>query len=62
MDLPTFERLRTAEGEEALARAADLALTEATLLNCLTRLRRDFSHELARAALETVRLRRWAAG
>jgi hypothetical protein len=44
-----------------LARAGELNPTDATLLACSSKLRREFSAELARAALDTVLLRRKAA-
>lgn len=61
MDLATFHELRTETGSAALARAAELGPTDATLLACATRLRAEFSTPLANAALETVLFRRKAA-
>jgi hypothetical protein len=62
MDLDTFRRLLTPEGGSALAAATDLHPTEATVLNCLDRLRKHFDPHLARAAVETVLLRDKAKG
>lgn len=52
--------LRSAPGEAALAVAAELTLTESTLLTDLTRLRRECADRAGPVA-ETVRLRRKAA-
>ncbi|HEY2783769.1 MAG TPA: hypothetical protein VGJ05_02240 [Fimbriiglobus sp.] len=57
MDLATFHRLLTADGQAALALAADPLPNEASLLSHLERLRKHFDADLARAALETVLLR-----
>lgn len=59
LDSFTLAFLATDSGEELIRRAASL---EGSLLSCLTRLRRECSPELAAAALETVELRRRAAG
>src|SRR5215831_387296 len=57
LTLDTLASLRTPAGE-ALLRSAGAALAEtADVLVALTRLRRRFDPELARAAVETVRLR-----
>jgi hypothetical protein len=61
MDLPTFERLLTADGQAALAAAAELRPTEETFLPSLTTLQKHFDVPLAKAALETVILRARAA-
>ncbi len=61
MDLPTFERLLTADGQAALTAAAKLHPTEETFLPCLTKLQKHFDTALAKAALETVILRARAA-
>jgi len=61
LSLDTFHQLRAAQGQQALAAAAELPLTDARLLADLTTLRRTFSSELAAAAVELVRLRRHAA-
>lgn len=60
MNLPTFELLLTPAGQQALAAAAELDPTEESFLPCLTRLQKLFDSELAKAALETVILRRKA--
>lgn len=60
LTLETFHQLRTPHGQAALAAAATLVATDATLLRDLDTLRKAFAPELATAALETVRLRRRA--
>lgn len=60
MNLATFETLLTPLGQQALAAAAELAPTEELFLPSLTRLQKHFDSELAKAALETVILRRKA--
>lgn len=63
MDLATFAELLSPAGQALLARAAALSdLREETLLRHLTALRRQATPGLAAAALETVLLRRRAAG
>lgn len=57
MDPDTFRELLSAAGSRALAEATVLAPTDATLLACANKLRKGYSPELARAALETVLLR-----
>jgi SAM-dependent methyltransferase len=61
LDLPTFRRLLSPDGQAALAAAGELAPTEATFLSCHRRLRKYFPDELVKAALETALLRRKAA-
>lgn len=61
MDLSTFRRLLTPEGQAALAAAVELAPTEGTLLACHQRLRKQFADDLVKAALETATFRRKAA-
>lgn len=61
MDLATFERLLTPEGQGVLAAATALEPIETTLLQHQTRLRKQFPVDLAKAAMETVLLRRKAA-
>src|SRR5438067_9225025 len=51
VDLATFHALLEPAGQALLAEAVALAPTEATLLACLTRLRRDHPPALAAAAL-----------
>lgn len=60
MDVATFERLLTPTGQAALAAAAELRPTEETFLAGLTRLQKHYDAALAKAALETVLLRRKA--
>jgi hypothetical protein len=60
LDLPTFRRLLSSEGQAALTAAEELAPTQATYLSCHQRLRKRFSDELVKAALETALLRRKA--
>lgn len=60
MNLATFEMLLAPAGQQALAAAAELDPTEESFLSGLTRLQRHFDSELAKAALETVILRRKA--
>ena len=65
MDLDTFRALLTPGGQALLAEAAALGPTEATLLPCITRLRRRhpaLEPALVAAALEQVILRGKAAG
>jgi len=57
MNLATFERLLTAEGQDALLAAAQLKPTEETFLPALTQLQKSVDADLAKAALETVILR-----
>jgi SAM-dependent methyltransferase len=61
MDLNDFRRLLSAEGQAALAAAVEPAPTEATLLACHQRLRKQFPDDVVRAALETALLRRKSA-
>jgi SAM-dependent methyltransferase len=61
MDLAAFRRLLTSAGQAALNAALELAPTEAILLSCHQRLRKQFSDDLVKAALETALLRRKAA-
>jgi hypothetical protein len=61
MDLPAFRRLLTPQGRSAVAAADGFDLTEANLLACHQRLRKQYPEDIARAAVETVRLRRKAA-
>ena len=60
MDLSTFQRLLTPQGQTATRLAADEDLTEATLLACQQRLRKHFPDDIVRAAVETAFLRRKA--
>ncbi len=60
MDLPTFHLLLTPLGQQAIAHAAELEPTEESFLAALTKLRKQYSADLAKAALETVILRRKA--
>jgi len=60
MDLKTFNDLLTPRGQSALAAAAALSPTEAGYLKAYDRLSRKHPAELARAALETVLLRKRA--
>ena len=65
MDLDTFRALLTPDGQALLAEAAALGPTEATLLPCITRLRRRhpaLAPALVAAALEQVILRGKAVG
>jgi SAM-dependent methyltransferase len=57
MDVATFAELLSPTGRAALAVAAELEPTEAKYPACFDRLRKRFSPELARAALDTVLLR-----
>jgi hypothetical protein len=57
MDPHTFRELLSATGARALADATALEPNEATFLACANKLRKGYSPELARAALETVLLR-----
>jgi len=61
MDLPAFRRLLTPQGRSAVAVAAGPDLTEANLLACHQRLRKQYPEDIARAAVETALLRRKAA-
>jgi hypothetical protein len=61
MDLVTFRRLLTPDGQAALAAAVKLGPTPATLLPVQQRLRKQFPDELARAAVEIAALRQRAA-
>jgi SAM-dependent methyltransferase len=61
MDLASFRRLLSPDGQAVLAEAVALAPTEGTLLSCHQRLRKRFPDDLVRAALETALLRRKAA-
>jgi hypothetical protein len=60
MNLAAFETLLSPAGQQAIAAAAELGPTEESFLSCLTRLQKQFDSELAKAALETVILRRKA--
>src|SRR5262249_51819609 len=62
MDLASLQQLVSPAGQRALERAIELAPDESTFLSCFNRLARDFSHDLARTAVETALLRRRAAG
>lgn len=57
MNLATFARLLTPEGQRALLAATELKPTEETFLPALTKLQKSIDTELAKAALETVSLR-----
>lgn len=60
LSLETFHELLTPPGQAAIAAAAALLPTDATLLPDLATLRKTFSPELASAALDTVLLRQRA--
>jgi hypothetical protein len=60
MNLSAFETLLTPTGVSALTAAAALVPTEETFLPNLTQLQKQFESDLAKAALETVILRRKA--
>ncbi len=60
MNLSTFHSLLTSSGQQAITRAAELEPTEETFLTALTRLQKQYPAELAKAALETIILRRKA--
>jgi SAM-dependent methyltransferase len=60
VDLPTFHLLLTPLGQQAIAHAAELDPTEESFLAALAKLRKQYSADLAKAALETVILRRKA--
>ncbi len=60
MNLSAFHALLTPLGQSALSAAAELAPTEELFLPRLTKLQKQFDSELAKAALETVILRRKA--
>lgn len=62
VNLANLQELQTSAGLSALARAAELNPTDATLLACVSRLRSEFPASLAAAALETTLLRRKATG
>lgn len=61
MELSTFDFLRTPSGEAALAVAMALSPTEARFLQCFDKLRKRYTVEIAKAALETAILRQKAA-
>lgn len=61
MDFATFQALLESAGQALLAEAVALAPTEATVLRCLTRLRRRHSAALTAVAIEQALLRRKAA-
>lgn len=61
MDLESLNLLRSPAGALALARAVELAPTDATFLSCFNRLEKSCGGALARAALQTALLRRRAA-
>lgn len=61
MDLLTFRDLLTPDGQAVLAAAEGLRPSDDTFLTCFERLCKSYPRELARAALETVLLRRRAA-
>jgi hypothetical protein len=61
MDLIAFRRLLSPEGQTVLDAAMALRPTEANLLACHQRLRKQFPDDLVRAALETAILRNKAA-
>jgi hypothetical protein len=60
MDMAMLAQLQSAEGVAALARAEAFGVTDENHLSCISKLRAEFPAELARAALETVLLRRKA--
>ncbi len=60
MDLADFHRLLTPVGQRALTAATALDPTDATLLASHQTLRKQFPEDLARSAIETVRLRQKA--
>jgi hypothetical protein len=60
MDLTTFHELFTPKGQAALADAHALAPIDAAFLSCFEKLRKRHAPALAKAALETVLLRRKA--
>lgn len=57
VNLETFERLLTPAGQLAVAAVAERCPTDETFLADLTRLKKHYPAELAKAALETVLLR-----
>src|SRR4051794_21319965 len=61
MDLPTIDALLTPAGEPALLAAAELAPTDASYPAAFDRLAKRCPAPLARAALDTVLLRKKAA-
>jgi hypothetical protein len=61
MDLATFQRLLSSEGQAVLAAAVALQPTEATLLACQQRMRKQFPEDLVKAAIETAIRRQKAA-
>jgi hypothetical protein len=60
LDVATFDQLLSPLGQRALAAASDPPPTDANYLAGITRLRKHFPAELARAALDTALLRRKA--
>jgi hypothetical protein len=62
MDLDTFRRLLSPEGQRVLRAATELQPTASSLLSCHQRLRKQFPDDLVKAAVETVLLRVKAAG
>lgn len=60
MNLATFEALLSRTGQATLADATGLHPSDETFLSCYTRLQKRFEPELAKAALETVILRKKA--
>jgi SAM-dependent methyltransferase len=62
MDLSSFHQLLTPSGQAALDAAAALQPREADFLQLFTRLSKEYSPALARAALETAILRQEAVG
>lgn len=60
LTLDSFRQLLTPNGQSALLAAKSLKPTDATLLRDLAALRKEFSPELASAALETILLRQRA--
>ncbi|MBI5052955.1 MAG: SAM-dependent methyltransferase [Chloroflexi bacterium] len=60
MNLLTLQSLISNLGQDALGVAASLNPTEESFLPCLTKLQKQFDSDLAKAALETVILRRKA--
>ena len=59
--LSVFQALLTDTGRRALTRAAELDPTGETFLAALTKLQKQYDSDLAKAALETIILRRKAA-
>lgn len=60
MDILTFEKLLSEEGQELLTRLRDSDLDEKNILRYITELRKGHSRDLADAAIETTLLRRKA--